>query len=82
MEQESKVSVVSKDIAGLAKRRSSLTEHEKYHFYCNKFTPDIDYKFPQKEGRSFQYRYLRKYSWLTYSQLENGGYCFSCALLA
>ena len=43
IEKKLEVSVV---IAYLAKRRSSLTEHEKYNFYCYNFTPDIDYKFP------------------------------------
>ena len=57
-------------------------ESEKYNFYCNHFTPDIDYKFPCEGGRSFLHRYLRKYSWLTYSRQENGGYCLPCVLFA
>ena len=47
-----KASVVV-DVADLA-GRSSLSDSEKYDFYCNHFTPDIDYKFPRSEGgRSF-----------------------------
>ena len=57
-------------------------EHEKYNFYCYHFTPDIDYKFPSEGGRGFLHRYLRKYSWLTYSWQENGGYCLPCVLFA
>ena len=61
---EQEVSVVNVDVAYLAKRRSSLTEHEKYNFYYYHFTPDIDYKFPREGGRGFLHQYLRKYSWL------------------
>ena len=67
IEQVPEVSVVNIVVAYLAKRRSSLTEHEKYNFYCYHFTPDIDYKFPHEGGCGFLHRYLRKYSWLTYS---------------
>ena len=35
------VSVV-RDVAYLAKRKRSLTEREKYNFYCYHFTSDID----------------------------------------
>ena len=34
IEQEPEALVVNIDVAYLAKRRSSLTEHEKYNFYC------------------------------------------------
>ena len=60
-----------------------MTEHEKYNFYCYHFIPDIDYKFPCDGGRGFLHWYfLRKYSWLTYSWKENGGYCLPCVLFA
>ena len=42
IERKPEVSVVNIDVAYLSKRRSSLTEHEKYSFYCYHFTPDID----------------------------------------
>ena len=71
-------SIANIDVADLAKRRRCLTESEKY----NHFTPDIDYKFPRERGRSFLYRYLRKYNWLVYSRQENIGYCFHCVLFA
>ena len=77
IEQEPEVSVVNIDVAYLVKRRSSLTECEKYNFYCYHFTPDIDYNFPHEGGRGFLHWYLRRYSWL-----ENGGYLFLvCSLL-
>ena len=57
-----------------------MSDKEKYDFYCNNLPPDIDFKFPPVKGRKFQHKYLRKYSWLVYSQQENGGYCLPCAL--
>ncbi len=66
----------------MAKKRNSLTERDKYSFYCNRFTPDINYKFPRDGSRGFLYRYLSKYSWLAYSQVENGGFCLPCVLFA
>ena len=59
-----------------------MTEHEKYNFYGYHFTPEIDYKFPREGGRGFLHRCLGKYSWLTYSWQENGGYCLPCVLFA
>ena len=59
-----------------------MTEHEKYNFYCCHFTPDIDHKFPLEGSRGFLHRYLRKYSWLSYSWQENGRYCLPCVLFA
>ena len=66
------------DIADLTKRRTSLTEQEKYYFYSHKFTPDVSYQFPRKDGRGFLHRYLIR----SYSQKENGGYCMPCVLFA
>ena len=70
------------DVAYLAKRRSYLTEHEKYNFYCCHFTTDIDYKFPHEGSRGFLHQYFRKYSWLTYGWQEDGGDCLPCVLFA
>ena len=70
------------DITGLTKRRTSLTEQEKYYFYSHRFIPDVSYQFPLKDGRGFLHRYLTRYSWLSYSQKENGGYCMPCVLFA
>ena len=70
------------DIADLTKRRTSLTEQEKYYFYSHKFTPDVSYQFPCKDGYGFLHQYLTRYSWLSYSQKENGRYCMPCVLFA
>ena len=53
-----------------------------YNFYYYHFTSDIDYKFPSEGGRGFLHRYLRKYSWLTYSWQENNEYYLPCVLFA
>ena len=79
IEQEPEVSVVNTDVPYLAKGRSSLTEHEKYNFYCYHFTPDIDDKFPRQGGHGFLHWYLRKYSWLTIAR-EWWGLSSLCAL--
>ena len=70
------------NVADVAKRRSTLTEAEKYNFYCNHFYPGVDFKFPREHSRSFQYQYLRRYKWLVYSQQQNGGFCLPCVLFA
>ena len=59
-----------------------MTDSEKYNFYCNHFTPTVNYKFPREGGRSFLHRYLTRYNWLVYSRKENGGYCLPCVLFA
>ena len=74
--------MINIDVTYSAKRRSSLTKHERYNFYCYHFTPDIDYKFPGEGGRGFLHQYLRKYSWLTYSWQEKSGYCLPSLLFA
>ena len=81
-ESEPEVSAVNTDVADMAKRRSTLTEREKYNFYCNHFSPDIDFKFPREKSHSFRHQYLRRYKWLIYSQQQNGEYCLPCVLFA
>ena len=54
------MSLVNIDLAYLAKRRGSLTEHEKYNFYCYHFSPDIDYKFTHEGGCGFQLLVFQK----------------------
>ena len=80
-EPEPEVSAVNTDVADVAKRGSVLTDREKNNFYCNHFSPDIDFKFPREKSRGFQHQYLRS-KWLVYSQQQNGGYCLPCVLFA
>src|ERR1043165_7659608 len=46
--------------------------------------PDVHYKFPKcpQNNRSFQYTCLSRFSWLTYSSIENGAFCKYCILFA
>ena len=70
------------DVADVVKQRGSMSDSEKYNFYCNHFSPDDDFKFPPVKSRSFRHQYLKKYKWLIYSRQENGGYCLPCVLFA
>ena len=60
-EESTVVTGVIVDVADLAKRRNALTDSEKYNFYCNHFTPTVNYKFPREGGRSFLHHYLTRY---------------------
>ena len=62
--------------------RESVAEHEKYQFINHHFSPDVKYKFPKSSttGRSFQYQWLVRYTWLKYSEQEDGGYCLPCVM--
>lgn len=81
-EESTVVTGVSIDVADLAKRRNAWTDSEKYNFYCNQFTPTVDYKFPREGVHRFLHRYLTRCNWLIYSRKENGGYCLPCVLFA
>ena len=67
------------DVADVVKQRGSMSDSEKYNFYCNHFSPDDD---PPVKSHSFRHQYLKKYKWLIYSRQENGGYCLPCVLFA
>ena len=69
------------DIAEFRKRES-VADHEKYQFINHHFSPDVKYKFPKSSttGRSFQYQWLVRYTWLKYSEQEDGGYCLPCVM--
>nr|XP_047122955.1 zinc finger MYM-type protein 1-like [Hydra vulgaris] len=48
------------------------------------FIPYSSFIFPisgEKKKRSFLPKWLLKYSWLAYSQIEDGAYCLPCTLL-
>jgi len=52
----------------------------------NTWTPNAEYRFPViKQGnqtRRFQLDWLRRYNWLAYSELQNGGFCKYCGCFA
>ena len=59
------------------------TDHEKYQFIVNHFSPDQPYQFPRTpSGRTFQHQWLVKYPWLKYSKQENGGFCLLCVIFS
>ena len=58
-----------------------LSSNSMYHIMKHHFKPSPDYSFPKNtNGRSFQYSWLNKFTWLAYSKQENGGYCLPCVL--
>ena len=52
-EPDQEVSVINIDVADVAKRRSTLNDRQKYNFFCNHFSPALEYKFPRKESQAF-----------------------------
>lgn len=67
-------------------RLRNLNNEERLWLYNNAFRPDPKYAFPSKEEygkkRSFQYSWIRQFSWLCYSVSQNGGFCCTCILFA
>ena len=63
-----------------------LDNGKKHWLLKNAYRPTIDFKFPVRQeygkSRSFQYGWLREYTWLSYSRSKNGGYCTTCTLFA
>ena len=58
-------------------------DSKKYGVIVDHFVPDAMYKFPKaSNGRSFQYKWLSKYPWLTYSEKADGGFCVACVLFS
>ena len=64
----------------------ALSQGQKYKLLIDHFIPSKKYKFPKKFdhgcNRSFQLKWLDKYSWLVYSKELDGGFCKFCALFA
>ena len=62
-----------------------LSDQQRIWLLKNSFRPTTSYKFPTKEeynkSRSFQHTWIKQYSWLSYSQSLNGGFCINCFLL-
>ena len=78
--------VCSGDLGLVVKLKSerSLTDAEKFYLLKNHFVPSKGFKFPScvinGQKRCFQASWLKKYSGLTYSQSEGGGFCLHCVL--
>ena len=65
---------------------NSVISNESGYFIKKLFRPNASYKFPTMEeynkSRSFQHTWIKQYSWLSYSQSLNGGFCKNCFLFA
>ena len=60
-----------------------ISDHDRYQLIKYHFVPGPTYRFPKSAGgRSFQYQWLARYSWLKYSESDNGGYCLPCVLFS
>lgn len=66
------------------KSERQLTNAEKYFLLKHHFIPDKNYKFPVHQlgdhNRRFQVKWLDEYKGLTYSVVDDGGYCKFCVL--
>ncbi len=62
-----------------------LSDQQRIWILKYSFRPTASYKCPTKEeynkSRSFQHTWIKQYSWLSYSQTLNGGFCINCFLL-
>ena len=63
-----------------------LSDQQRIWLLKNSFRPAASYTFPTKEeynkSRSFQQTWIKQYSWLSYNQSLNGGFCINCFLFA
>jgi len=66
--------------------KNILSDEEKFMILKNTWAPNVEYSFPAiKQGnqtRCFQLDWLRRYNWLAYSELQNGGFCKYCVCFA
>ncbi|CAH0402528.1 unnamed protein product [Chilo suppressalis] len=64
----------------------SLSNEKKYKYLTESLEPPRSYEYPeQTEGgqkRKFRSDWLKEYSWLVYSQEQNGAYCLPCVLFS
>ena len=58
-----------------------LTNEDRYDFLVNVWRPESSFVFPTNlSGRTFQYRWLAEFPWLTYSKVCDGAFCINCVL--
>ena len=70
------------DVYNYVNLGSSLPDSEKYRILCSHWKPASNYSFPpdEKTGRRFQFAWLKRFPWLAYSAVANGGFCVNCLL--
>lgn len=66
--------------------KNILSDEEKFMILKNTWTPNVEYSFPaikqRNQTRCFQLDWLRRFNWLAYSELKNGGFCKYCVCFA
>ena len=72
----------SYDIGSFYEDVSKLSDNEKYNIVKKVWRPSPDFAFPttvlsQKKPK-FNYQWLKKHSWLVYSKILDGAFCFPC----
>jgi len=71
---------------GLGVSKYILSDEEKFMILKNTWTLNVEYSFSTiKQGnqtRCFQIEWLRRFNWLAYSELQNGGFCKYCVCFA
>ena len=69
---------------GTYMNKESHDKEEVYKFLTGVWRPDKRFLFPKKDEygkkRAFNYEWLQKYPWLSYSALMDGAYCLPCVL--
>ena len=62
----------------------SLDKDQMYKLIKHHFVPSETFPFPKEYSagcnRCFQEKWLKKYSWLVYSKVLDGGFCIFCSL--
>ena len=62
----------------------SLDKDQMYKLIKHHFVPSETFPFPKEYSagcnRCFQAKWLKKYSWLVYSKVLDGGFCIFCSL--
>ena len=80
---------LSHDIACYMKSKTDpkrLPDATKLQLLQDHFHPHSSYSFPKTDmngcRRSFRHQWLSQFSWLVYSESQDGGYCLPCVLFA
>lgn len=69
---------------GLFIRDNQMNTEKRIELLQNVWMPSADEKFPPQGKRNlrFQFKWLLRWKWLTYSKSQNGAFCKFCVLFA